>query len=46
MREMILAGIPGLYVFHRNEESGGAGSDWIARETPWELHGIKAAIAF
>jgi hypothetical protein len=30
MREMILAGKPGLYVFHRGEEVGGLGSDFIA----------------
>lgn len=46
MREMILANVPGLYVFHRDEETGGNGSSWIARHTPELLDGIKAAIAF
>lgn len=29
MRRMIKAGIPGTYVFHRGEESGGVGSNYI-----------------
>lgn len=45
MREMILAGIPGLYVFHRGEEIGGVGSRHIANETPSLLQGIECAIA-
>lgn len=48
MREMILAGVPGLYVFHRGEECGGIGSSYIAKELPYlfEDYGIKFAIAF
>lgn len=46
MREMILAKKPGIYVFHRAEESGGQGSRFIAKNTPELLNGVKAAIAF
>lgn len=46
MREMILAGVEGLYVFHRDEEAGGRGSRWIADNTPHLLEGITFAIAF
>jgi len=46
MHEMILAGVPGLYVFHAAEECGGHGSDFIARKTPELLDGICHAIAF
>jgi hypothetical protein len=46
MREMIKAKVPGLYIFHRKEESSGVGSSFIAEATPKLLHGIKAAIAF
>jgi hypothetical protein len=46
MREMILAGVPGVYVFHRDEESGGRGSGWIADNHPEYLAGIVAAIAW
>lgn len=45
MREMILAGVPGLYVFHRGEEIGGTGSSYIAARTPQLLNGIQCAIA-
>ncbi|MGE5510381.1 MAG: hypothetical protein ACM31O_03905 [Bacteroidota bacterium] len=45
MREMIRAGVPGLYVFHRNEEHGCKGSNHIAR-TKTLLSGIEIAIAF
>lgn len=44
--QLIAHGVPGLYVFHREEETGGDGSDWIARETPGVLAGIERAIAF
>ncbi len=44
-REMILAGKPGLYVFHRAEEVGGLGSDFIATHNTGLLDGIRAAIA-
>jgi len=46
MCEMIRLNIPGTYVFHRDEESGGNGSTYIARHTPELLKGIKYAIAF
>ena len=45
MSEMILARRPGLYVFHREEESGGHGSQWIADNTPELVDGIVACIA-
>lgn len=44
-RELILAGIPGLYLFHRGEESGGKGSSWLAKNRPQVLQGIRAVIA-
>ena len=46
MARMIRAGIPGTYVFHREEEIGGMGSGFIANETPERLAGLKYAIAF
>lgn len=46
MIEMIKAGVEGLYVFHRDEETGGHGSEFIANETPDLLAGIRYAIAF
>lgn len=46
MSEMILARRPGLYVFHRAEEIGGCGSNYIARHNPGLLTGIRCAIAF
>ncbi len=46
MREMILAGVSGLYVFHAGEEHGCLGSKYIATQHPYSLHGIQAAIAF
>lgn len=46
MLEMIRAGKPGLYIFHRGEEVGGLGSCYIATSTPELLDGIEAAIAF
>lgn len=46
MTEMIKAGVPGLYVFHRGEERGGLGSSWIAGHNQDLLSGISAAIAF
>jgi hypothetical protein len=45
MREMILAKVEGLYAFHREEECGGYGSDWIAQHTPELVEGIQACIA-
>jgi hypothetical protein len=46
MREMILSGVRGLYVFHDSEEIGGLGSEWIVKNTPDLLDGIDFAIAF
>lgn len=46
MTEMIKAKVPGLYVFHRDEENGGGGSMHIANKTPDLLKDIDAAIAF
>lgn len=45
MRRLIMAGKPGLYIFHRGEESGGQGSRWIASNTPELVEGIDAMIA-
>lgn len=44
--EMIKAGIPGLYVFHRQEESGCVGSQHFAETQRELLKTIKAAVAF
>jgi hypothetical protein len=46
MREMVLARVPGLYIFHASEEIGGIGSDYIANENPGQLKGVSFAIAF
>lgn len=46
MLEMIKAGVGGLYAFHRDEEIGGIGSRWAAKNVPHYMLGIKAAIAF
>ena len=46
MIEMIKAKVPGRYIFHADEESGGRGSSWIAENAPTFLTNIKAAIAF
>jgi len=46
MLNMIAAGKPGLYLFHRGEELGCLGSSWIRRNNPGLLEGIAAAIAF
>lgn len=45
MMEMIRAGKPGLYIFHRGEEIGGLGSDFIATHTPKILDKIDYVIA-
>ena len=44
--KLIAAGIPGLYLFHREEEIGCRGSDWIAHHAAPRLAGIQRAIAF
>ncbi len=46
MLQMIAAKIPGLYIFHREEELGGLGSGYLAENTPYMLSGIDRAIAF
>ncbi|MBB4039092.1 hypothetical protein GGR34_000727 [Microvirga flocculans] len=46
MTEMIRREVPGLYVFHRDEESGGRGSTFIANHYRELLEGIDYAIAF
>ena len=45
MCEMIERGVEGLYIFHRDEEIGGKGSQFIVKETPELVKGIRAAIA-
>lgn len=44
--EMAKAKIPGLYIWHRKEESGGHGARWIVRNDKAALAGMKCAIAF
>lgn len=46
MTEMVKANVPGLYIWHRAEETGGGGSTFIAYKTPHLLDGINYAIAF
>ena len=46
MLGMIAARRPGLFIFHRGEEQGCLGSQWILRNTPELLENIDAAIAF
>ncbi len=43
--EMIRYRVPGIYIFHRDEESGGQGSSFIARSHKPALDGIEFAIA-
>ena len=45
MVEMIKAKVPGLYIFHRGEEVGGKGSDFISEQTKGVVKGIKCMIA-
>lgn len=44
--ELIKAGVEGLYIFHREEESGGKGSRFIVSQTPEILKDIQYAVAF
>lgn len=44
MLHMIEARVPGLYIFHRGEEKGGLGSDYIAENEPEIVKGITHAI--
>jgi len=46
MKHLIEAKVPGLYIFHREEEIGGLGSNYIVSKTPTLLQGIDRAIAF
>jgi hypothetical protein len=46
MFHMAQAKIPGLYLFHRQEESGMQGAEFIVESHPETLDGIKAIIAF
>jgi hypothetical protein len=46
MRQMIKAGVPGLYIFHRAEEIGAHGSNHIANKTPELIDRCRYAIAF
>lgn len=45
MRQMALRGVAGLYVWHKDEEIGGHGSRWIAKNAPRLFDGIGFAIA-
>ena len=38
--------VPGLYIFHREEEEYGMGSFWIADTCPERLAGLARAVAF
>lgn len=46
MRQMALARVPGLYVWHADEERGGLGSSSLAKRDAKSLRGIRFAIAF
>jgi len=46
MLNLIAAGVPGVYVFHRDEEIGGGGSSYIAKHHPERLEGLQHCIAF
>lgn len=46
LREMVLAGVPGHYVFHYGEERGCVGSSKLAKRYPDFLRLFKFAIAF
>jgi len=46
MIQMIRANVPGLYVFHRAEETGMVGSEHLAFKSPDLFTGIEACIAF
>lgn len=46
LREMMNAGVPGTYVFHRGEEKGGIGSSFLAEYHEEFLSKFNYAIAF
>ena len=46
MVQMILAKTPGLYLFHRDEEGGRKGSEFIAKYMSSHIQDMKFAIAF
>ncbi len=46
MRQMYQERIPGLYIWHAEEETGGIGSTHIAAKSRELLTGVQAAIAF
>lgn len=46
MCEMAKAKVPGLYIFHTDEEIGGYGSAYIASELTKHLAGVRFAVAF
>lgn len=43
--EMIKAGVPGLYVFHRGEEAGCVGSNYIVDKNPELVKDIKICLS-
>ncbi len=45
MRNMILRDVPGHYIFHRDEESGGRGSAWVIDNDQAYLNQFEVAIA-
>lgn len=45
MRHMIMRGVPGHYIFHRDEESGGQGSSWVVKNDSKYLEQFQCAIA-
>lgn len=45
MVEMIRAKVPGYYIFHRCEERGGKGSDYVSEQIPQVVKDKKAVIA-
>ena len=46
MLHMVSLGVPGVYVFHRDEEVGGRGSSWVAENDEPFLKRFARAIAF
>lgn len=45
MLNMISARVPGLYIFHRAEEAGGQGSNWIINSKPELVTGITKMVS-